>query len=65
MSELAVSEGFIIAMFGGFSALITGILMCVLKSRCSRIKCCCLECDRNVIPSSELNSIRVELPPTT
>ena len=40
MSEsLPVSEGFIIAIFGGLAATLAGILACGLKSRCSRIKC--------------------------
>ena len=62
MSELAVSEGFIIAMFAGLSALIAGVLACALKSRCSRIKCGCIECDRDVIPVASLNNVRVDIP---
>ena len=62
MSELPVSEGFIIAIFGGLGATLAGILACGLKSRCSRIKCCCIECDRDVIPASNLPDVRVEIP---
>lgn len=62
MSDLIVSEGFMIAIFGGFSALIAGVLSCALKSRCTRIKCCGVECERNVIPASELNNVHVEIP---
>ena len=62
MSQLPVSEGFIIAIFGGVGATLAGILACGLKSRCSRIKCCCIECDRDVIPSRDLNGVTVEVP---
>ena len=62
---LPVSEGFILALFGGFVGFVGGILTCALKSRCSRIKCCCLECDREVLPPKDLNSVNVEMPPIT
>ena len=26
-----------------------GIAMCILKSRCSSIKCCCISCERSVL----------------
>ena len=57
MTHFPFSEGFIIAIFGGVTALIAGILTCALKSRCSRIKCGCVECDRIVIPVNDLNNI--------
>jgi hypothetical protein len=31
------------------SALINPLLNYLINSRCSRIKCCCMECDREVI----------------
>lgn len=65
LSELPVSEGFIIAIFGGMGALLAGILACGLKSRCSRIKCCCVECDRDVIPARDLNNVSVDIPNPT
>ena len=65
MSELPVSEGFIIAIIGAMGALLAGILTCGLRSRCSRIKICCIECDRDVIPSTELNGIGVNVNPPT
>ena len=65
MSELPVSEGFILAIFGGICAILAGILTCGLRSRCSRIKICCIECDRDVIPSTELNGVSVNVNPPT
>mgnify|MGYP003651207681 CR=1 FL=1 len=61
MKELLVSEGLILSVFGGIGALFAGILTCVLRSRCSRIKICCMECDREVIPSTELTGIGVNI----
>ena len=59
MSELPISESFLITIIAAIGTLIAGILACALKSRCSRIKCCCIECDRIVIPPSELNQINM------
>lgn len=28
-----------------------------LKSRCTSIKCCCMECQRDVIPSENINEV--------
>lgn len=59
MSELPVSEAFIIALLGGLTGVLGMSLTCCLKSRCSHIKMCCIECDREVIPVTELNSVIV------
>ena len=44
-----------------FSALISscvgGCLLCLLKSRCTRIKFGCLSCERNVINEKELPNV--------
>ena len=61
---LPVSEGFILALFGGFVGFVGGILTCALKSRCSRIKCCCVECERDVLPPADLNTATIEMPTT-
>jgi hypothetical protein len=53
------NDGFILTFSGLMGTGITLCLMCILKSRCSYIKCCGVECKRNVIPTEELNNIRV------
>ena len=63
MSTLPVSEGFIIAMFGGFGALVSGILVCCLRSRCTSIKFCGVECQRDVIPPDQLDAAQVNIAP--
>ena len=57
---LPVSESFIIALVGGVSATFALLLSCLLKSRCYRVRICCIECDRAVIPSTELNNVSLE-----
>ena len=37
------------------SALLNPFLNYLVNSRCSKIKCCCIECDREVL--SELNDL--------
>lgn len=32
------------------TALLNPILNYLVNSRCSKIRCCCLECDREVLP---------------
>lgn len=37
------------------SALLNPVLTYLVNSRCSKIKCCCIECDREVL--NELNDL--------
>ena len=62
MSELPVSEAFIIALVGGASAIMALFLSCLLKSRCYRIRLGCIECDRQIIPTADLNRVNLEIP---
>lgn len=39
----------ILSMVGVVGACASGILVYMLKSRCTKIKCCGVECDRDVI----------------
>ena len=50
MQVLPFSESFILAIVGSIFGAIAGCLMCVLKSRCTNIKCCGCECQRDVLP---------------
>jgi len=58
------SEGLIISLFGGLSALFLSLCACVLKSRCTKIKLGCIELERDVIGVSEFESVdRLVRPP--
>ena len=61
MSELPVSEGFLLSAGAMLVGVIAGCLSCILKSRCSSIKCCGIELKRDVIPPSSLDSVNVEM----
>ena len=51
------SEGLIISLFGGFSAMLVSLCACVLKSRCTKIKLGCIELERDVIGASDFASV--------
>jgi hypothetical protein len=58
--ELPVSESFLLGLFAGFAACVAGILSCALKSRCTKIKLCCFECDREVLKGDDLKNIKID-----
>lgn len=62
MSELPLSEGFLLTVFGMFIGCFSGALACILKSRCTRISCCGVSIERNVIPPNELRNVTVDIP---
>lgn len=43
----------IIGLVAIIGTTISGILTTLFHSRCSHIKCCCIECDREVIHTQE------------
>ncbi len=47
---------------GAIGGVIAMILSCILKSRCSKIRCCCFEVERDVIRSSQLHNVSVQNP---
>lgn len=49
---LPVSESFLFSMATLCFGFLGGVLSCLLKSRCKKIKCCGCECDREVIALS-------------
>ena len=51
------SEGFLLSLLGGFSALLVSLCACVLKSRCTRIKLGCIELDRDVLPATQFRDV--------
>ena len=54
------SEGFLLSLFGGVSALLVSLCACVLRSRCTRIKFGCIELDRDVLSQSQFQFPDVE-----
>ncbi len=50
---------FIVVILTMLGACGAGILTFLLKSRCRTIKCCCVECERDVIPVNQLNTVEV------
>ena len=64
MSELPVSESFILTLCGILTAFVGATLTFCLKSRCSEIKFCGVYCKREVIPASELDNVSIEIPQT-
>ena len=61
MSELPISEGFLLSAGAMIITCVGGILTCILKSRCTKIKFCGIELERDVIPSANLSSVQVDL----
>ena len=53
------NSGFILTFIGMIGGGMSLCLMCILKSRCEYIKCCGLECKRQVIPAAELNDVEL------
>jgi len=62
-ASFPLSESFIITIVGAFLGCISGMLACILKSRCSKIKCCGIECNREPIPVAELDNVVVDMTP--
>lgn len=63
MSELPVSETFLIGCVGALAGLCGAFFTCILRSRCSRIKFCGVECERVVTdtpqPPIEVRAVNV------
>ena len=54
------NEGFLLTLVATLSGMIGLLLNTCIKSRCTAIKFCGLECIRNPIPVEELNNVNVE-----
>jgi len=48
---MEITESFILAVLGLIGGGGSACLVYFLKSRCKTIKCCCMECERDVIPN--------------
>lgn len=54
-----LDDTFIISLVGIVGGSCVYLLTFFLKSRCRVISCCCLRCERDVLPPSELNNVNV------
>ena len=43
------NSGFLLTILAALSACISGGCLCILKSRCTTIKCCGVTCERSVL----------------
>ena len=48
---MIITESFVLAVLGIFGAGGSALLIYFLKSRCKTIKCFCVECERDVLPT--------------
>ena len=56
MSEfVSENQAFLLTAAGVIVSALGGCGMCILKSRCTRIRCCGFEIVRDVIPARELH----------
>ena len=56
MSEfVSENQAFLLTAAGVLFSALGGCGMCILKSRCTRIRCCGFEITRDVIPARELH----------
>ena len=51
---LNVNSAFLLSSFAMLGAFCAGLGHCILKSRCTTIKCCGLHCERDVLPASQV-----------
>ena len=55
-SFIKENSEFLLIIIGAIGATCAGCLAFVLKSRCTRISCCGLNIDRDVIPANLINT---------
>lgn len=60
-----VDGGFVLTLVGLIGAGSAYCLTYFLKSRCTRIKCGCIECIREPIAEDHLNQVQIVRPPGT
>ena len=64
MSELPewFNGAFILTLTGMVGGGISYLLIFCLKSRCTNIKCCCIELNRQPIPVENINEVNLNVP---
>jgi hypothetical protein len=51
------NTGFVLTLIGLLGAGFSGLAMCILKSRCSSIKCGCISCERSVLSEEAVTEL--------
>ena len=54
------NSAFILTLLGLFGAGLSGLAMCILKSRCTTIQCCCMQCERSVLSEQAVTELTAE-----
>lgn len=57
-----IDGGFVLTLVGLIGAGSAYCLTYFLKSRCTRIKCGCIECLREPISEDQLNEVQIDVP---
>ena len=57
---IQTNEAFLLTIVATLSAMFGLLLNTCIKSRCTAIKFCCINCERQPIPVEELNNVNVE-----
>ena len=57
------NSAFILTFTGILGSCCTGVLVFLLRSRCTKISCCGFSCERNVIPASQLTNVTIDRDP--
>lgn len=57
-----IDGGFVLTLVGLIGAGSAYCLTYFLKSRCTRIKCGCIECLREPISENQLNEVQIDVP---
>lgn len=62
MSDKYFTFAEVTVLAGIAGSTLLGILMCILKSRCTSISTPCISCDRNVISEDKLDKVTITKP---
>ena len=58
------NSGFLLTVFAALSACISGACLCILKSRCTTIRCCGVTCERSVLSEAAVVARERDAPAT-
>lgn len=59
---LQTNGAFILTLLGLMGSCTTAMLLYFLRSRCTRVKCCCMECIRQPVSEENLHETTLTVP---